>query len=115
MPYQLAPYQRDAINFATKKHDALVGTRFRYEPTPNALTHALEEGYLRGELSSAERFMKVLEDNPDMNRDEMLGELHLFVMGINNHIHDKFGLGRRIAGVEFFTDKYVNRSENFVH
>jgi hypothetical protein len=104
--HALAPYRRDAKKFAMNAHTQLVGDRFRYEPTPNKLTQYLEVGHLIGELSCAERFLAILERDPTMTIQEFMGEVHLYIMSVNNVVHDEFGLGSRIEGVEHFTDQY---------
>ena len=114
-----APFERDAQRFAKTATHRLttIGQHgaFRKSPTPPEIESTLNEGHMRGELSAAERILKAIEDDASMDRDTIVGELHLFIMSVNNSINQKFGIGKRIDGVEFFTQKYISEQNvNFV-
>jgi hypothetical protein len=110
MSQQVVPYISLAEKFALTKTAAILhpkGPRFRFEPYPKELDSALQEAVMLGNLHALEQMLHALENNEYHSKDEFIGDLHLYIMDVNNEMNSRFSVGKKIEGVEHFTNRYV--------
>jgi len=59
-------------------------TRHKQKITPRVFKEEIVAARLIGELSAAEKILVVTKENPDWTKEELEGELHMFVNDANN-------------------------------